>query len=232
MLSGPGGEAPPDAAAEALADTGPPLTTYELSLDSAAPARPTGPVPEVRGDAPPPAGVAETGRDAAAVAGGSAVNAASGPDQAARNREAAQGAPASRAATPQDRPATTSPAPATSRQAAAAPRATTPAPANQSRAAQQSEPRAASPTPAQTSPPAAATGNWWVQLGSFSSEENARGLAARMRERGFTIQVSKVRSGNRDLFRVRAGPVKDRESAEALRSRLAAAGQQATLVAP
>jgi DedD protein len=80
--------------------------------------------------------------------------------------------------------------------------------------------------------PAAAIGAWWVQLGSFASEQNAQGLARKLRDRGFSIDVSKVRSGSRDLYRVRAGPERNRDAATALRSKLAAAGTQGTLVAP
>lgn len=79
---------------------------------------------------------------------------------------------------------------------------------------------------------AAATGRWWVQLGSFSSESNAQRLARDLRGAGFTIEVSEVTAGGRDLHRVRAGPAADRVAASALRDRLAAAGQQGTLVPP
>lgn len=211
MLSGPGKDARADAAADPMADTGPPLTTYELSLGTGAAAvrvpepvgevivaeeRPrviaTEPALPVAAEAPAPAPVAASGAPASAQ-----------PRPAAANATAPRSPPAS--PPPAARPAT--PAPPAARPA-------TPAPA---------APAAAAP---------AATGGWWVQLGSFSSEQNARGLATRVRGKGFAVDVSKVRSEGRDLFRVRAGPEKDRAAATALRSRLAAAGEQGTLVAP
>src|SRR5690606_18304279 len=98
-------------------------------------------------------------------------------------------------------------------------------------------PSSARATPAPTPKPAPAAapapaGSWWVQVGSFASEANARGLAGEVRAKGFGVEVSRVRSGNRDMFAVRAGPAKDRDAAQALRSRLAAAGQQGFLVSP
>lgn len=222
MLSGPGDRAAP--ATEALADTGPPLTTYELSLDPAAPSRS---VRQPEAEREPPA--AETPPPAASAPVIAEPVEDSGTAPAPASRAPAQDAPAAAVRTPEParEPA---PAPAQAARATAPAPAAAPAPATSTSSSQRSQTTAARTAAPAT--PAAAGGNWWVQLGSFSSEENARGLASRMRARGFTIEVSKVRSGSRDLFRVRAGPVKDRDSANALRSRLAAAGQQGTLVAP
>src|SRR5688572_4414896 len=61
-------------------------------------------------------------------------------------------------------------------------------------------PAAVPPTPAPTSPakpPAAATGDWTVQLGSFSEEANARRLAQRAATFGHKAEVSSYRSGAR-----------------------------------
>lgn len=222
MLSGPGEDARPGDAADALADTGPPLTTYELSLGAgASPAalapEPVGEttvaeVPPVPPPVLPPAATPAPG-PATAATGSSGASASPGPSPATTAAPPAAAPPARAAATPSAAP----PARA----------ATTPP------AAPRTAPAAATPPPARaTAAPAAATGGWWVQLGSFSSEQNARGLASRLRGKGFAIEVSQVRSGGRDLFRVRAGPEKDRAAATALRSRLAAAGEQGTLVAP
>jgi DedD protein len=82
-------------------------------------------------------------------------------------------------------------------------------------------------------PPAvAAAGGWWVQLGSFSSRENAGRLAQKLRAAGFAMEVSPVRSGGKELYRVRAGPVATREAATSLQARLGTSGHKATLVAP
>jgi cell division septation protein DedD len=75
-------------------------------------------------------------------------------------------------------------------------------------------------------------GKWWTQLGSFSSRDNAQKLGQQLRAAGFNVDVSKVRAGGKELFRVRAGPVADRADALALQARLAAAGHKSTLVAP
>jgi cell division septation protein DedD len=82
------------------------------------------------------------------------------------------------------------------------------------------------------SAPAAATA-WWVQLGSFASQDNAERLARKMRGAGFKIEVSQDRVNGKELYMVRAGPVADRTAATALQARLAAAGQKKSLlVAP
>jgi DedD protein len=89
------------------------------------------------------------------------------------------------------------------------------------------------PSPAKVAPaPAAsmATGSWWVQLASLASADGAQRLAAQLRAKGYTIDVTRVRSGGKELHRVRAGPVKDREAALALKARLAAAGQKDGMV--
>lgn len=212
MLSGPEDAAQSGNAADVLADTGPPLTTYELSLDSAAPS--------------------QAARQSGSRAEGAAMDQAPAADVVEAPADEVAQLPPPVAATAPAPPAATAPAASTARSTApapqpaprAAPQPTAPAPAPASR------PAAATPAPARAT--AAATGNWWVQLGSFSSEANARGLASSLRAKGFTIQVSQVKSGGRTLYRVRSGPEKDRDAANALRSRLAAAGQQGTLVPP
>lgn len=93
-------------------------------------------------------------------------------------------------------------------------------------------PPAASASAAAVPAEAAAGGRWWAQLGSFSSRENAERLARQLRTAGFAIDVSQIRSGSKELHRVRAGPVRDRAAAAALQARLAAAGHKATLIAP
>ncbi len=80
---------------------------------------------------------------------------------------------------------------------------------------------------------AAASGSWWVQVGSFSSNDNAKREAQKLRDAGYTTQVSATRRAGKDLYRVWVGPVADREAAMVLRARLVAAGlSNPTLVAP
>jgi cell division septation protein DedD len=87
---------------------------------------------------------------------------------------------------------------------------------------------AVQPTPAAT----ATGGNWWAQLGSFSSRDNAERLQKQLRAAGFPVSVSPIKSNGKELYRVRAGPVASREAAAGLQGRLAAAGHKSSLVAP
>jgi DedD protein len=86
--------------------------------------------------------------------------------------------------------------------------------------------------PAPAPPRPAPGGNWWTQVGIFSSRDNAERLSKQLRTGGFDVQISKYVSGGKDMFRVRAGPVEDRAAAAALQARLKAAGHAALLVAP
>ena len=78
----------------------------------------------------------------------------------------------------------------------------------------------------------AATAHWWAQLGSFSARDNADRLARQLRDAGYQMDVSRIRVGGKDLYRVRAGPVASREAAVSLQTRLAAAGHKSSLVPP
>jgi DedD protein len=104
------------------------------------------------------------------------------------------------------------------------------------KAVEKSEPPPAEPTPAAAQPavaepaPASATGMFAVQLGSFSSQENAERLAADLRNQGYAAFLSQVQSGDRQLHRVRVGPQKDRESAEAVAAQLAKSGHTGQVV--
>ena len=69
-----------------------------------------------------------------------------------------------------------------------------------------------------------------VQLGSFSSQENAERLAADLRSEGYAAFLSKLDSGSKSLLRVRVGPQKDRASAESVANKLAAAGHKGQVV--
>jgi len=68
------------------------------------------------------------------------------------------------------------------------------------------------------------SGDWMVQLGSFSQRANADRLAADLKRKGFSASVKGGGGSSGTLFRVRAGPATDRAAAEALAGRLAAAG--------
>lgn len=80
--------------------------------------------------------------------------------------------------------------------------------------------------PAATSP----TGMWAVQLGSFSNKDNAEKLAADLRKQGYAAFLSQLDTDSGQLHRVRIGPQKDRESAEAMAARLLKVGHKGQVV--
>ncbi len=82
----------------------------------------------------------------------------------------------------------------------------------------------------QPSSPAATSGMWAVQLGSFSSEANANRLAAELKRKGFGAFLSRVPGSSGELLRVRVGPQANRPAAEAMAERLQAAGYRGQVV--
>lgn len=74
------------------------------------------------------------------------------------------------------------------------------------------------------------TGMWAVQLGSFSSDENAERLAADLRKQGYAAFLSKLQTGTGAMQRVRVGPQKDRAAAEAVASQLSKGGHDGQVV--
>ena len=86
------------------------------------------------------------------------------------------------------------------------------------------------PEPAAEQPAASSTGMWAVQLGSFSNKENAEKLAADLRKQGYAAFLSQLQTANGQLHRVRIGPQKDRQSAEAMAARLAKADHEGQVV--
>jgi DedD protein len=71
---------------------------------------------------------------------------------------------------------------------------------------------------------------WAVQLGSFTNQQNAERLAADLRKQGFAAFLSQLSTASGQLHRVRIGPQKDRESAEAIAEKLAKAGHKGQVV--
>lgn len=93
---------------------------------------------------------------------------------------------------------------------------------------------AAAPTAVQAAresgkPPVAA-GSFVVQLGSFSSKENAEKLTRDMTAKGFATFIAPITTNGRELYRVRVGPTRDRASAEALAAQLKRMGQSGSIV--
>ncbi|RFA30888.1 hypothetical protein CAI21_02595 [Alkalilimnicola ehrlichii] len=61
---------------------------------------------------------------------------------------------------------------------------------------------------------------WAIQVGSFGRESNAFGLRDRLREAGFSAYVEAPEAQGSRFYRVRVGPVVERDEADALKTRL------------
>ena len=61
---------------------------------------------------------------------------------------------------------------------------------------------------------------WYVQVGSFGQEMNARGLRDRLAATGFPVQLQDVELGKKHAYRVLVGPSPSRTEAEKLAERL------------
>lgn len=82
------------------------------------------------------------------------------------------------------------------------------------------------------SPISPARGSWSVQLGSFASRANADNLTRRVKGQGFAVFVLPGGSGSSVRYRVRVGPLADRESAERMAAKLKTFGHVGSLVSP
>ena len=74
------------------------------------------------------------------------------------------------------------------------------------------------------------TGMWAVQVGVFGGREDAERLAVVLRKQGFAAFLSQLSTGSGPLHRVRIGPQKDREGAEAMAERLNKSGHKGQVV--
>jgi DedD protein len=82
------------------------------------------------------------------------------------------------------------------------------------------------------SPTSTGHGSWSVQLGSFASRANADNLTRQVKAQGFSVFVLPGGSGNSARYRVRVGPLSDRDSAERMAAKLKSLGHVGSLVAP
>ncbi len=86
------------------------------------------------------------------------------------------------------------------------------------------------PTPA---PAEVATGaGWAVQLGSFSTGANAEALAQKVNDAGFNAFVQRVQVDNGTMYRVRIGPLVERDAATALAARVTRETEERAVVVP
>ena len=82
------------------------------------------------------------------------------------------------------------------------------------------------PQEPEAQPTASSSGMWAVQMGSFSNKVNAEKLAADLRKQGYAAFLSQVKTSSGQLHRVRIGPQKDRQSAEAMAAKLLKVGRK------
>lgn len=95
----------------------------------------------------------------------------------------------------------------------------TPEPAPVVEPAPEPETVSAAPEPApEPAPPA--TGDWVIQLGSFSSAANAEGLSQTLRTQGYNAYTHAVTVQGNAITRVYVGPLASREAANRLRDEL------------
>jgi DedD protein len=89
-----------------------------------------------------------------------------------------------------------------------------------------STPRSASAT----APAGASNHHWAVQLGSFASRANAEKLMRQRKPHDASLYVSSSGKGAALRYRVRIGPLADRDAAERVVAKLKKEGQSASLV--
>jgi DedD protein len=83
-----------------------------------------------------------------------------------------------------------------------------------------------------TAPADASNRHWAVQLGSFASRENAERLVSRRKPHDASLYVSPSGKGASLRYRVRIGPLTDRNAAERVVAKLKKEGQPASVVPP
>ena len=213
LLTGPrkaGGDAPSEEG----------MRRYTIDLDAPASGTPPAAPGEPAGAVELPPVAEDAGHDddvARARPGESAQPATVHPEAAAPAATPAASAPAPSVVTPMTRPTVAAtPVPAASTQ-----RPTTAAPVHTETAR----------PPAPAASESVARGGFAVQLGSFVSRENAERLVREMTAKGFNAFLAPtIKTGGRDLYRVRVGPTRDRASAEALAAQLRRVGQVGSIV--
>jgi DedD protein len=155
----------------------------------------------------------------------SAASAASAATSISSNSSAAN-APAG------EIPAARSPAPSGAAASATAPISNAPAKSVAKPAAAAAAARPAAVESAALSPTSNGPRSWSVQLGSFASRVNAENLTRQVKGQGFSVFVLPGGSGSSVRYRVRVGPLADRESAERMAAKLKSLGHVGSLVAP
>lgn len=73
-------------------------------------------------------------------------------------------------------------------------------------------------------------GAWAIQMGSFSSRATAERMVKQLRDSGQQAFVMPVKSGSKTLYRVRVGPMQDKQAAQQLLGKLKSVAAGARLV--
>jgi DedD protein len=73
---------------------------------------------------------------------------------------------------------------------------------------------------------------WAVQLGSFANRTNAENLSRQLKGQGFPVYVLPGGSGTSVRYRVRVGPLANRDAADRTAAKLKSIGHVSSLVAP
>jgi len=154
------------------------------------------------------------------------------PAEAAKGGEAAP-TPAPSTDGSSSTAAPTSTAPTSTAPTSAAPASVAPTSAAPASVAPATAP-AATAKPVETAAPSpiSTRAAWAVQLGSFASRTNADNLSRRLKGQGFPVYVLSGGSGASVRYRVRVGPLADRDSAERTAAKLKSIGHASSLVAP
>jgi DedD protein len=95
-------------------------------------------------------------------------------------------------------------------------------------------PARAAPTQVETSTPSpiSSARAWAVQLGSFERRDNAEKLQRQLKIEGFQVYTLAGGTGSALRYRVRVGPLADRESAERTAVKLKSLGHVSSIVPP
>jgi DedD protein len=163
------------------------------------------------------------------------------PAEAAKGEAAPTPAPSTDGLSSTAAPTSTAPtsaepasaAPTSTASASAAPTSIAPTSAGPMSVAPATAP-AATAKPVETAAPSpiSTRAAWAVQLGSFASRTNADNLSRQLKGQGFPVYVLSGGSGASVRYRVRVGPLADRDSAERTAAKLKSIGHVSSLVAP
>jgi len=95
-----------------------------------------------------------------------------------------------------------------------------------------SAPATSAPVETTASSPMSPRAAWAVQLGSFANRTNAENLSRQLKGQGFPVYVLPGGSGTSVRYRVRVGPLANRDAADRTAAKLKSIGHVSSLVAP